>query len=80
MKIYSLPRIASIIEEHSICQPGLPFPQGDSQYGSFSFENFQRAKSSGAFLSSSNSTLVPEITSFFVLPDNNKYSSNFEIS
>lgn len=31
--------------EHSICQPGLPWPQGDSQYGSRGFDLFQSAKS-----------------------------------
>ena len=33
------------IVEHSICQPGLPLPHGDSQYGSWGLDGFQRAKS-----------------------------------
>ena len=39
---------ASDITEHSMCQPGLPFPHGESQLGSSGFADFQRAKSSGA--------------------------------
>lgn len=31
--------------EHSMCQPGLPWPHGDSQYGSRGFDLFQSAKS-----------------------------------
>lgn len=30
---------------HSICQPGRPFPNGDSQNGSPGFAAFHRAKS-----------------------------------
>lgn len=37
------PNLAMV--EHSICQPGLPLPHGDSQYGSWGFDCFQRAKS-----------------------------------
>jgi len=33
------------ITEHSICQPGLPGPQGDSHEGSPSLDFFQSAKS-----------------------------------
>ena len=58
--------------EHSICQPGLPNPQGESQAGSPGFEDFQRAKSEAVRLPevvaaeeerdpspSSNSSLFP---------------------
>jgi len=33
--------------EHSICQPGLPLPQGDIHHGSPFFDCFQSAKSVG---------------------------------
>ena len=39
------PRISEAITEHSMCQPGRPRPQGDSQLGSPGFEFFQTAKS-----------------------------------
>ena len=38
------------IAEHSMCQPGLPRPHGDSQNGSFFFEAFHRTKSRWCFL------------------------------
>jgi hypothetical protein len=34
-----------------MCQPGLPFPQGLSQNGSFSFDFFHKTKSPLFFLS-----------------------------
>ena len=43
------PRTESAIAEHSICQPGLPYPQGESHFGSPGFAAFQRAKSSLCF-------------------------------
>jgi hypothetical protein len=43
----SLPIIALAIAEHSMCQPGRPFPHGDSQEGSPTFEAFHKAKSAG---------------------------------
>ena len=39
------------IAEHSICQPGRPFPHGESQLGSPGFDAFQRAKSLSDFFS-----------------------------
>jgi hypothetical protein len=41
----SLPKIALAITEHSMCQPGRPFPQGLGQEGSPGFEAFHTAKS-----------------------------------
>lgn len=41
------PNIQEAITEHSICQPGLPFPQEESHHGSPFFDFFQRAKSLG---------------------------------
>ena len=34
------PRYRRAIAEHSICQPGRPLPQGDSQNGSPGFADF----------------------------------------
>ena len=55
MKLYELncsnQFIYLAIALHSICHPGLPFPHGDFQNGSFDFAAFHRAKSSTAFLS-----------------------------
>lgn len=39
--------------EHSICQPGLPFPQGEAQNISWGLAAFQRAKSLACRLSES---------------------------
>ena len=36
--------------EHSMCHPGLPGPQGESQCGSPGFAAFHNAKSSGSRL------------------------------
>jgi len=43
--------LSAAIEEHSICHPGLPSPQGEGHLGSFSLDFFQSAKSSGDLLS-----------------------------
>ena len=45
------PNIALAIALHSICQPGLPCPQGESHKGSPGREFFHRAKSAGDFFS-----------------------------
>ncbi len=45
--------------EHSICQPGLPLPQGESHEISPGLAAFQSAKSSGPFLLGS-SAILPE--------------------
>lgn len=39
------PKISDAIAEHSMCQPGLPRPQGESQAGSPGLLFFQSAKS-----------------------------------
>lgn len=39
--------------EHSMCQPGLPFPQGEAQNTSWGLAAFQRAKSLACRLSES---------------------------
>lgn len=44
------PQISLAIAEHSICQPGLPSPHGESQNGSPGFDFFHNAKSVGFFL------------------------------
>ena len=41
--------------EHSMCQPGRPMPQGDSQAGSPGFCAFHSTKSAGFSLSVSTS-------------------------
>ena len=58
------PRWRRDIAEHSICQPGRPFPQGESQTGSSApyFSGcaaFQSAKSSAYSFSSPGSKRVP---------------------
>lgn len=39
--------------EHSMCQPGLPCPQGEFQAGSWGLEDFHKAKSRVSRLSPS---------------------------
>lgn len=39
------PHIADAIAEHSMCQPGLPLPHGESQAGSPALLFFHNAKS-----------------------------------
>lgn len=41
------PNILEAMTEHSMCQPGLPFPQGESHQGSSFLDCFQSAKSFG---------------------------------
>ena len=48
-----------LIAEHSMCHPGRPGPQGLSQDGSPGFDDFQRAKSPGCFLSEVGSIRAP---------------------
>ena len=67
------PKYFLLIAEHSICQPGLPLPQGLSQPGSLSFEGFHNIKSDASFLKSSISTLAPAINSSIFFPDNFPY-------
>ena len=56
------PRMSSIMEEHSMCHPGRPRPQGLSQYGSPSFAAFHSAKSAGCVLRVSAATrLLPPV-------------------
>ena len=58
------------IDEHSKCQPGLPFPQGEFQKGSSFSDGFHKTKSSGFFLFFETSTLDPAIKSSNFLLDN----------
>ena len=44
------PRWAAAIAEHSMCQPGRPRPQGESQPGRSSLEGFHSTKSPGSRL------------------------------
>ncbi|MNL44628.1 hypothetical protein D3C87_1672170 [compost metagenome] len=53
------PRCLRTMAEHSMCQPGRPGPQGESQEGSPGLEAFQRAKSMGWRFFSSISTRAP---------------------
>ena len=53
-----------------MCQPGRPFPQGESQDGSPGLAAFQRAKSIGLCLRLSTSTRAPASMSSKVRPDN----------
>ena len=54
------PSSFSAIAEHSMCQPGRPGPQGDSQeVSSASLWPFHRAKSSGSRLRAAPSTSSP---------------------
>ena len=57
------PRVFSAIAEHSICHPGLPFPQGESQDISPGFADFHKAKSTGSSFSSSGSIRTPFLSS-----------------
>lgn len=52
------PHMAEAIAEHSICQPGLPFPQGESQAGSPALLFFHKAKSFGECFSFCCSAVV----------------------
>lgn len=52
------PNIPEAIAEHSICQPGLPKPQGDSHEGSPGLLFFQSAKSFKDFFSPLCSAVV----------------------
>ena len=57
------PRIFFAMAEHSMCQPGLPLPQGLSQPGSPSLDGFHSTKSAGLFLYGATSTRAPAIRS-----------------
>ena len=50
MNINRLSKCFVAMTEHSICQPGRPLPQGESQEISSSLALFQRAKSMGLLL------------------------------
>ena len=63
MDIKSLTKAHVDIAEHSICQPGRPKPQGESQPGSPSLAAFHKAKSLGSFLLSSTIYTAPAINS-----------------
>ena len=53
------PRRSRDMTTHSVCHPGRPGPQGDSQLGSPGLAFFHRTKSSGERFSSSTSTRAP---------------------
>ena len=53
------PRTALAITLHSICQPGLPWPQGLFQLGSPGFDFFQRAKWFSALFSEPSALKSP---------------------
>lgn len=48
------------IAEHSMCHPGRPFPQGDSQNGSPGFTAFHKTKSSGFCFSESTLNAIKD--------------------
>ncbi len=52
-----------IMALHSMCQPGRPGPQGESQVGSPGLADFQRAKSEGLRLRLSRATRSPALLS-----------------
>ena len=66
------PRYRRHIAEHSMCQPGLPLPQGLGQDGSPD-ENFQSAKSRGSRFAPSTATLAPALRLPVSLPDSLPY-------
>src|SRR3954462_14283317 len=55
--------------EHSMCQPGRPRPQGESQDGSAGLADFHNTKSSGSRLLLSTSTRSPARRSSRDFPD-----------
>ncbi len=55
--------------EHSMCQPGLPRPHGDSQEGSPGFPFFHSTKSRGSCFAISTSTRSPARNSSSDLPE-----------
>lgn len=62
--------MAPAIAEHSICQPGLPFPHGESHDGSPGFENFHKAKSVGFIFSVFSSVRSPSPSAKALLSPN----------
>src|SRR5688572_33329937 len=71
-----LPRQDVDIAEHSICQPGRPKPQGESQPGSPSLEAFHKTKSRASCLLSPTSIRAPASSSSGFLRDRRPYSGN----
>ncbi|VVC04903.1 Uncharacterised protein [Candidatus Burarchaeum australiense] len=76
----SRPTYLELMTEHSMCQPGLPLPQGESQDSSSGFDTFQSAKSSGLRLRSSTSTRAPAFSCSVDWWDSFPYSANFDMS
>ena len=70
------PSSATAIAEHSMCQPGRPAPQGESQAGSPGLARFQSTKSSGSRFASSTSTRAPARRSSSFLPESWPYSGS----
>src|SRR3989338_4589305 len=74
------PRYCMLIAEHSICQPGLPAPQGLFHDGSPGCADFQSAKSCAASLSySSELTRAPARNARFLRFESLPYGLNFPI-
>jgi hypothetical protein len=69
------PSSSTDIAEHSMCQPGRPGPQGDSQDGSPGLAAFHSTKSSGSRLASSTSMRAPARRSASRLPESCPYGS-----
>ncbi len=67
------PNRSSDIAEHSICQPGLPGPQGLGQLISPALAFFQRAKSAGSCFNSSTAILAPALSSSTLRPESLPY-------
>lgn len=57
------PMSSCIIALHSMCQPGLPGPQGLSHEGSFGLPAFHSTKSAGCLLLTFTATLSPALLS-----------------
>ena len=74
------PRYFIAMAEHSMCQPGRPFPKGVSQKGSPGLAAFQSAKSRGSLLSYSwTSTRAPAWMPARSIFDRRPYEANLRM-
>ena len=74
------PKYFMLIAEHSMCQPGRPGPQGESQVGSPGFAAFQRTKSlMSSFSYSSSATRSLRRACERSIPESRPYAGNVEI-
>src|SRR3989344_2955342 len=73
-----LPKVAFIIAEHSMCQPGKPLPHGESHpiFGS----DFHRRKSVGLRLSSAEATRAPSFRPSISIFPRLPYVGNADVS